>query len=89
MCVCACVFTVQLVGQYDIVVNCTGFGSHQLLNDSNLIPNRGHLIKVHLSISRYLFNYEEDKPSDCMGSFALPDIQTVSFYASTNSGGID
>lgn len=36
----------QLVGQYDVVVNCTGLGSMGLLGDEKLIPNRGHLIKV-------------------------------------------
>lgn len=36
----------ELVGQYDVVVNCTGLGSMDLLGDEKLIPNRGHLIKV-------------------------------------------
>jgi len=36
----------QLVGQYDIVVNCSGFGSRELINDTQLVPNRGHLVSV-------------------------------------------
>ena len=36
----------ELVGQYDIVVNCTGLGSLQLINDTQLVPNRGHLVSV-------------------------------------------
>lgn len=36
----------ELVGVYDVVVNCTGLGSKDLLNDDNLHPIRGHLIRV-------------------------------------------
>jgi len=36
----------QLVGQYDIVINCTGFGSKELISDNQLVPNRGHLVSV-------------------------------------------
>jgi len=38
----------QLVGQYDLVINCTGLGSQQLINDSQLVPNRGHLVSVRI-----------------------------------------
>lgn len=36
----------ELAGQYDVVVNCTGVGSIDLVNDKKLVPNRGHVIKV-------------------------------------------
>ena len=36
----------QLVGQFDVVVNCTGLGSQQLLSDSKMVPNRGHIVTV-------------------------------------------
>lgn len=41
-------FILQLAGQYDVVVNCTGLGSMELINDKKLVPNRGHVIKVNL-----------------------------------------
>jgi len=40
----------QLASYYDIVVNCTGLGSQQLMDDKLLVPNRGHLVKVRLII---------------------------------------
>lgn len=36
----------ELVGVYDVVVNCTGLGSRQLLNDDKMHPIRGHLIRA-------------------------------------------
>jgi glycine/D-amino acid oxidase-like deaminating enzyme len=36
----------ELVGQFDVVVNCTGLGSQQLLSDSKMVPNRGHIVTV-------------------------------------------
>ena len=41
-----CMFSLQFVGLYDVVVNCTGLGSRELLNDTNVYPTRGHLIRV-------------------------------------------
>ena len=38
--------TLQFVGKYDVVVNCAGFGSCELLNDKKMIPIRGHLFRV-------------------------------------------
>ena len=34
------------MGQYDVVVNCTGFRSRDLVGDKAVYPVRGHLIKV-------------------------------------------
>ncbi|ELU06258.1 hypothetical protein CAPTEDRAFT_19157 [Capitella teleta] len=36
----------ELAGSYKIVVNCTGFGSQQLLGDDKLVPIRGQVFKV-------------------------------------------
>ena len=36
----------QLVGQYNVVVNCTAFGSRELLGDDKLVPIRGQVFKV-------------------------------------------
>ncbi|KAJ8303137.1 hypothetical protein KUTeg_019533 [Tegillarca granosa] len=35
----------MLVGQYDVVVNCTGFGSKRLFNDNKMTPVRGQLLR--------------------------------------------
>ena len=36
----------QLAGDYDVVVNCAGYGNKALLGDTKLFPNRGHVIRV-------------------------------------------
>lgn len=36
----------ELVGQYDLVANCTGFRSRELVGDKAVYPVRGHLIRV-------------------------------------------
>ena len=49
----------QFVGRYDVVVNCTGYGSRELLGDQNLIPMKGHLIRVRMYVEqvKYPFGY--------------------------------
>uniref|UniRef100_K1P0Z7 D-aspartate oxidase n=1 Tax=Magallana gigas TaxID=29159 RepID=K1P0Z7_MAGGI len=37
---------VELVGQYDLVVNCTGIGSRSLFGDTSIFPVRGQLLRV-------------------------------------------
>ncbi|XP_072045876.1 D-aspartate oxidase-like isoform X2 [Amphiura filiformis] len=36
----------ELVAEYDVVVNCTGVASYDLVNDKKVIPYKGQLIKV-------------------------------------------
>ena len=36
----------QLVGKYDVVVNCTGLESRNLLGDKTIYPIRGQLVRV-------------------------------------------
>ena len=36
----------QLAGPFDVVVNCAGYGNKQLVGDRDLIPIKGHLIRV-------------------------------------------
>ncbi|KAJ7418278.1 D-aspartate oxidase-like isoform X3 [Willisornis vidua] len=37
----------ELHSEYDIVVNCTGIGAHQLVGDKKLFPVRGQVLQVH------------------------------------------
>lgn len=37
----------ELHREYDVVVNCTGIGAHQLGGDPELLPVRGQVLKVH------------------------------------------
>lgn len=37
----------ELANEFDIVFNCTGFGSKYLCSDRNMVPIRGQLIEMH------------------------------------------
>lgn len=37
----------QLAQSYDVIVNCSGLGSHNLVEDEQVHPIRGQIIKVH------------------------------------------
>ncbi|MCI4382568.1 hypothetical protein PGIGA_G00016390 [Pangasianodon gigas] len=37
----------QLAHSYDVIVNCSGLGSHSLVGDEQVYPVRGQIIKVH------------------------------------------
>lgn len=36
----------ELAGEYDVILNCSGFGAKILCNDKKLVPIRGQVIKV-------------------------------------------
>ena len=38
----------QLVGEFDVVVNATGYSSKFLCNDDRLEPSRGQMLRVSL-----------------------------------------
>ncbi|OWF52554.1 D-aspartate oxidase [Mizuhopecten yessoensis] len=42
----------ELYGQFDVVVNCTGLGSRDLLDDQEIYPVRGHIIRFGFSEQR-------------------------------------
>ena len=48
----ACLF--QLAQDFDIVVNCSGVNAYHLVNDKEVIPIRGQLIKVSTCASGLL-----------------------------------
>ena len=50
----------ELVGQYDLVVNCSGLGARELVGDEKLYGLRGHLIRVHAPwIKNYVYAEDE------------------------------
>ena len=50
----------EIDGQYDIIVNCTGLGSRELVNDNQLYPVRGQTIIVKAPWIKHAFSYIED-----------------------------
>ena len=41
----------QLANSYDVIVNCTGLGSRNLVHDDNVKPIQGQVIRVSQSIT--------------------------------------
>ena len=48
----------EIDGTYDIIVNCTGLGSRQLVNDPEVYPIRGQAIVVKAPWVKHAFDYE-------------------------------
>ncbi|XP_077996083.1 D-aspartate oxidase-like [Glandiceps talaboti] len=62
----------ELAGQYDVIVNCTGIGAHQLVNDDTLQPARGQAIRVHAPWIKH-FTYTNTGPS----YYVVPGVDDV------------
>jgi len=39
----------ELTDEYDIIMNCTGFGARKLCDDKRLVSLRGQVLKVYLT----------------------------------------
>lgn len=50
----------ELVGQYDLVVNCTGIGSRSLFGDTSIFPVRGQLLRVKAPWIKNFIYTEDD-----------------------------
>ncbi|XP_030765616.1 D-aspartate oxidase [Sitophilus oryzae] len=62
--------SLQEVGSYDVVVNCTGLGSRFLCNDYQVVPIRGQVIKVKAPWIKTFFYGDLD-------TYVLPGIDLV------------
>jgi shikimate 5-dehydrogenase len=40
----------EIAFDYDVIINCTGLGSKQLIGDQLVHPIRGHIFRVKLNI---------------------------------------
>lgn len=50
----------ELIGRFDIVVNCTGLGSFDLLGDKKMVPNRGQVIRVKAPWLKHSLMVDDD-----------------------------
>jgi len=64
----------EIDGTYDIIVNCTGLGSRQLVNDPEMYPIRGQLITVDAPWIKNVFVYETE---DNEITYVLPRTDSV------------
>ena len=49
----------KLYSDNEIIINCTGLGSHKLCNDNNMFPIRGQLVRTSNPGIDYIYNDEE------------------------------
>ncbi|GMR36169.1 hypothetical protein PMAYCL1PPCAC_06364 [Pristionchus mayeri] len=50
----------QIVGEYDVVVNCSGLGARKLVGDEKLIPSRGQVVRVRAPAVHHFFMDDDD-----------------------------
>ncbi|KAK2157770.1 hypothetical protein NP493_1851g00024 [Ridgeia piscesae] len=61
----------EFVGMFDVVVNCAGFGSCELLKDNKMIPIRGHLFRVEAPwLKHFIYAMEQD-------TYIIPGMDNV------------
>ncbi|CAF1914761.1 unnamed protein product [Rotaria magnacalcarata] len=60
----------ELVGSYDIALNCTGFGAREICNDNLIRPIRGQMIRVRAPWIKH-FYYTDD---NC---YMIPNHETI------------
>lgn len=53
----------ELVGHFDIVVNCTGLGSKYLLPDESVYAVKGQLMQVEAPWIKHFYYFEDDPPA--------------------------
>lgn len=64
---------------FDVVVNCTGIGAHDLVKDSNVTPVRGQVVKVAAPTSKCAkFNFP--------GTYIIPNDEVVVLGGSATKG---
>ncbi|XP_036448671.1 D-aspartate oxidase isoform X2 [Colossoma macropomum] len=61
----------QLISHYDVIVNCSGLGSHHLVGDEKVYPVRGQILKVHAT---WLKNFIRDGDGN---TYIYPGIDHV------------
>lgn len=73
----------EIESSYDIIVNCTGIGSAELLNDTKVKPKRGQVIRVRAPWIKH-FYIDIDKNDDV--TYILPGIDTVVLGGTAQDG---
>lgn len=50
----------ELCGEFDLVINCSGLGARELVNDSSMFPVKGHLVLVSAPWVKHFYLTEND-----------------------------
>jgi len=70
----------QLIGKYDVVINCTGMGASTITPDPSVIPIRGQVIRVEAPWLKTFVIDEE------VGNYIIPNINTVILGGTSQKG---
>ena len=69
---------------YDIIINCTGLGSHELLGDSSLQPARGQIILIEAPwVNHFVLNIRNDSEGVV---YFLPRASNIALGGSMEKG---
>ena len=78
------IFSLDELNSYDIIINCTGLGSYELLGDHTLQPARGQILLVDAPwVSHFAINVREDKDGVL---YILPRSGSVALGGSVEKG---
>ena len=74
----------EIDGQYDIIVNCTGLGSRELVNDNQMYPVRGQSIIVKAPWVKHGFGYIDTRNN--VFTNIVPQTEEVRLGGTTDIG---
>ena len=78
------IFSLDELDSYDIIINCTGLGSHELVADHTLQPARGQILLVKASwASHFVMNVRDDREGVV---YVLPRADSVALGGSMEKG---
>uniref|UniRef100_T1JNT4 FAD dependent oxidoreductase domain-containing protein n=1 Tax=Strigamia maritima TaxID=126957 RepID=T1JNT4_STRMM len=70
----------QLIGHFDVLINCTGINASQVVPDPSVIPIRGQVMKVK---APWVKHFVLD---DYKGNYLIPNIDSVILGGTSNYG---
>lgn len=62
----------ELAGHFDIVINCTGLGANELIDDKLVHPIRGHIFRVKAPWQKTIIMDESEH-----GNYIIPNQETI------------
>jgi glycine/D-amino acid oxidase-like deaminating enzyme len=72
----------ELAGSFDVVVNCTGLGSIELLNDNLMEPSRGQMLRVRAPWIKHSVYVDHD-------CWIIPGKETITIGGTRQTGDTD
>ena len=67
----------DMVGQYDLVINCCGIGARTLVNDRDVIPIRGQVFRIRAPWVKHFYFYSDGASDHVPEAYILPGTSSV------------